>query len=153
MARPPFQPTENERAQVEAMAAYGIPQELIVRFVVRPSGSAGAVKPISLKTLRKHFREELDTAGVKIESKVAESLYKRAIDLKHPQGAISAMFLLKARFGWTDKQVVEHTGKDGGPIGFELDLSDATPDELAVLERFLAKKVAQPRAANDAAAA
>ncbi|PVX61251.1 DUF2280 domain-containing protein [Paraburkholderia unamae] len=44
---------------------------------------------------------------------------------------------------FTNKQKLEHTGKDGGPIktaAGPVDLSDLTDDELDVLERIAAKR-------------
>jgi hypothetical protein len=44
---------------------------------------------------------------------------------------------------YTNKQKLEHTGKDGGPIrtaAGPVDLSDLTDDELDVLERIAAKR-------------
>jgi len=39
------------------------------------------------------------------------------------------IFDLKNNFGWTDRQTIEHTGKDGGPIEHE-DLSGMTNEQL-----------------------
>jgi hypothetical protein len=51
--KPPFEPTDDERKTVELMCAVGIPHEGIA-VVIRDG--------IDDKTLRKHFRRELDTA-------------------------------------------------------------------------------------------
>jgi len=42
---------------------------------------------------------------------------KRLFDAKNPVGII---FNLKNNYGWRDRQDVELTGKDGGPITFEI---------------------------------
>ena len=60
MVNAPFKPTEEERKLVEQMCSVGIPQESIC-LVVRDG--------IDDKTLRKHFRRELDTAKVKAKRK------------------------------------------------------------------------------------
>ncbi len=86
--RPAFQPSDEQRKTVTAMAGYGIPQEGISKVI-----------GIDLKTLRKHFREELDKGEVVATSKVAESLYKMATE-----GNVSAaIFWMKARAGWSEK--------------------------------------------------
>ena len=50
MGRKPHQPEALHRRQVEAMAAYGVPEFDIARVI-----------GIDPKTLRKHYRDELDT--------------------------------------------------------------------------------------------
>ncbi len=55
---------------VEQMSAVGIPHESIARLVR---------DGIDDKTLRKHFRQELDTAAIKANAKVSGSLYNKAI--------------------------------------------------------------------------
>ncbi len=67
MARPSHQPLPALRRQVEAMAGYGVPETNIARVV-----------GIDPKTLRKHYRDELDTGHVKANAKVAENLYRKA---------------------------------------------------------------------------
>ena len=67
MARPSHQPLPARRRQVEAMAGYGVPEVDIARVV-----------GIDPKTLRKHYRDELDTGHVKANAKVAENLYRKA---------------------------------------------------------------------------
>lgn len=156
MARLAFEATKTERDNVAAMTAYGVSQDAIVQLIRRPAGKAKELKPISVRTLRKYFRTELDTGLAKATGTVADALYKRAIDLKHPQGAISGMFWLKCRAGWTEARApVEHTGKGGGPIAFEFDLSGLSSEELAVYEKLLTRKAlaAGSKPANDAEAA
>ena len=67
MARPAHQPDPALRRQVEAMAGYGIPEADI-------SGMIG----IDAKSLRKHYRHELDYGHTKANAKVAENLYRKA---------------------------------------------------------------------------
>jgi hypothetical protein len=72
------------------MAAYGVPEADIAR-VVR----------IDAKTLRKHYRDELDTGRVKATAKVAEFLFRRATT-EGPQAVTAAIFWLKTRGGWRE---------------------------------------------------
>jgi len=77
------------------MSAVGIPQDSIARSI-REGG-------IDRKTLRKHFREELDTAAVKANAMVGGTLYNKAI-----AGDTSAMiWWSKTRMGWKETSVVE----------------------------------------------
>lgn len=123
MARPPYEPTEEARAQVEALAGYGIRQDEIARFL-----------DIDPKTLRKHYRDELDNAEVRANAEVARSLHMQATDGGNVSAAI---FWLKARAGWREKQEVELSGPGGGPV-VTLDagkLSDAALQELLSVRR------------------
>ena len=72
------------------MAAYGVPEQNIARVV-----------GIDAKTLRKHYREELDTGQTKATAKVAESLYRKATTDGH-QSVTAAIFWLKTRGGWRE---------------------------------------------------
>lgn len=78
------------RRQVEAMAGYGVPEESIARVV-----------GIDPKTLRKHYREELDTGQIKATAKVAESLFRKATG-EGSQSVTAAIFWLKTRGGWRE---------------------------------------------------
>src|SRR5580658_8971647 len=89
MARPRFIPTVQDRKTVRSMAAYGVRQEEIARCVGLRSD----------KTLRSHFREELDRAVPEANAQVAQSLYQQATSGKN---APAAMFWLKTRAGWRE---------------------------------------------------
>ena len=82
---------------VEQMSAVGIPQDSIAR-VLRDG--------IDEKTLRKHFRQELDTAATKANAKVAGTLYNKALS----GDTTAAIWWSKTRMGWKETQVSEHTG-------------------------------------------
>jgi len=95
--QPAFKPTDDERKLVEQMTACGIPQESQC-LVIRDG--------IDDKTLRKHFRRELDTAATKANTKVAGTLFNKAMG-----GDTAAMiWWSKTRMKWSEKQEVEHTG-------------------------------------------
>ena len=81
------------------MAAYGIP-EAEIACVVR----------IDPKTLRKHYRDELDTGATKATAKVAESLFKKAIG-DGPQSVTAAIFWLKTRAHWKETVIQESAGE------------------------------------------
>ena len=86
-------PTADQRRMVEAMSAYGIPQDDIALVI-----------QVDRNTLAKYYRHELDEATAKANAKVAERLYDRAIN-----GDVKAMmFWLERRGGdaWKNKPVV-----------------------------------------------
>lgn len=118
--RKPKTPTAAERKMVEALAGYGAPEFYIAKQV--------GVDP---KTLRKHFRDELDHGMANANALVAESLFKKAVG--NGTGAVTAaIFWAKTRLGWKETVVNEHSGPDGGPIRQEVvDLSKLSDTELA----------------------
>jgi len=125
--RPMFTPTEEQRRYVESMAAVGIPHTDIAR-----------VLKIDPKTLRLHFRDDLDLAGPRANAKVAGNLFWMATQ-RDFKAAAPAMFWAKTRMGWRETNRLEHSGPDGGPMQMmQLDpekLKEMEPDELAALER------------------
>jgi hypothetical protein len=88
---------------VETMAAAGVPQEVIGQCLNPPL--------LCPKHLRKHFRKELDTSSTLANASVARRAYQMALTSDNPAWAI---FWLKCRAGWKEKQEVQHTGPDGG---------------------------------------
>src|SRR4051794_6370916 len=84
-----FDSKEEERSLVRAMSGLGVPQENIATHL-----------EIDAKTLRKHFRRELDRGMVEANVKVAQSLFQMATTGKNVAAAI---FWMKARCGWREK--------------------------------------------------
>jgi hypothetical protein len=54
----------------------------------------------SPKTLRKHFRHELDTGHAEANAQVAQTLYRMAVSGVHPA---ATMFWLKTQARWREK--------------------------------------------------
>ena len=88
-----YEPTPDQRRTVKTMAGFGIPHTDIAPFL-----------GIDTKTLRKHFREELDRGMTEANAKVAQSLFQMATQGKNVAAAI---FWMKARAGWREKQEVD----------------------------------------------
>jgi hypothetical protein len=92
-------PTAEQRKLVETMSAVGIPAESIC-MVIGVSG----------KTLRKHYRKELDLAAIKANAEVAGFLFNSA-----KKGNVTAqIFWLKTRAG-RKEPAVDHNHR--GAIG------------------------------------
>lgn len=96
------EPTVETRSTVQALASVGTPQEEIAKII-----------GISSKhTLIKHYRKELDTAMTMANATIAQTLFKQA---KNGNTA-AAIFWLKCRAGWSEKQQIEHSGANGAPL-------------------------------------
>ena len=99
--RPLHQPTDETRAEVKKLASCGAGQSLVAR-----------VLKVSEPTLRKHHRAELDEASEWANATVARSLFDKALG-NGPGSIVAAIFWLKTRAGWKEKQP---TGKGEGQI-------------------------------------
>ena len=104
MGRLSYEPTEANRELVKSLSGFGVPQENIC-----------TVLDISLPTLHKHYRREIDLGFAQANAKVGESLFKQATG----GNTAAAIFWLKSRAGWREKHEVELYGKDGGAIEHE----------------------------------
>ena len=90
MPRPKLNPTEEQRRKVKALSAFGTAHEKI----------AEAIGIHSPKTLRKHFRKELDLGATEANAKVATTMFQMATSGKFPS---ATMFWLKCRAGWKER--------------------------------------------------
>lgn len=88
MSRPPYQPTDKDRATVKALTGYGVTQEDIA-----------TVLQINRTTLIKYFQREMAVGTIEANSAVAQSLFQMATRGKNVAAAI---FWLKVRGGWKD---------------------------------------------------
>jgi len=111
MGRRAHKPDSSLRRQVEALAAYGIPETDI-----------GRVVGIDPKTLRKHYREELDLWEAKANAQVAGYLFNAA-----KNGNVTAqIFWLKTRAKWRETPIeLKHSGSIA-----RKDLSEVSDEEL-----------------------
>lgn len=116
--RKPYAPTEADRNTVRIMIAAGMPQDIVATCI----GDHG----ISGPTLRKHFRREIETASAKANAAVAARLYERALNDPNPAWAI---FWLKTRAGWQERNRHELTGADGAPLVTLRDIDRIVGDE------------------------
>lgn len=107
-----FKPTPEQRKIVKELSGYGIPHADICRMVIFNPQTG---KPLDDKTLRLHFRRELDAGHVEANSEVAKSLFAQA----KAGNVTAAIWWTKARMGWSEK--IEH----GGNLTFSISKSDA----------------------------
>ena len=132
--RPPHEPTDVTRKQVEMCCGMGWNHDQIARFMC-----------ISDETLRRHYKHELSVGKGQILYKVAQSLYEMALDPNHRSAAACAMFIMKTQAGWRETNRVEHTGADGGAIQTEVTAKNVidsrllTADERQSLREIIEK--------------
>lgn len=117
-------PTPQLRETVERMAATTLPQDMIA-----------AILGITPKTLRKHYREELDRGLGRTIKAAATNVARMAIGAFDDEDSElhcllgerkvipddqtqlkAAQFLLSTRGGFKVGSSLELTGKDGGPV-------------------------------------
>lgn len=72
-------------------------------------------------------REQIESGRSKAQALVAKGLLQKALD-----GNLTAqIFYLKTQAGWREKESIEISGKDGGPI----ETKDLTDDPVGILHR------------------
>jgi hypothetical protein len=103
--RKPFEPTDAERKQVEAMSGYGLPIEQIA-VLVRDG--------IDADTLRKYFFIELQSGKAKANAQVGKTLFQKVM----AGDTAAAIWWSKTQMKWSETQKHELTGSDGLPIEF-----------------------------------
>ena len=97
-----FDPTDEQRRIVRALAAVGVPQEAIANHL-----------EIDAKTLRKHLRRELDGGMLDANVAVARTLFSMAtVD----RNVAAAIFWMKARGGWREKNALDTDGNAQEPV-------------------------------------
>ena len=114
MARAQFKPTEELRAKVRQLSTFGVSQDDVAKIV-----------ECSPKTLRKHFRRELDRGAAEANAAIAGYLFQNA-----KAGNVAAqIFWLKTRARWKPSPDIEEIVAPAGP-------SDA---DKRVFERLVAR--------------
>ena len=103
--RNPFEPTDAERKQVEAMSGYGLPIEQIA-VLIRGG--------IDADTLRKHFATELMAGKAKANAQVGKTLFQKVM----AGDTTAAIWWSKTQMRWKETQQHELTGADGAPLEF-----------------------------------
>jgi hypothetical protein len=94
-------PTDESRRLVESTSGLGLPHEQI-----------GILVGIDDKTLRKHYRHELDTGKAKANGQIAKTLFSKAL----AGDTTSLIWWTKAQMRWSETVKQEVTGADGEPL-------------------------------------
>ena len=114
--KPPHEPTRSQREMVQLYAAVGTRHDDIAR-----------VLGIDPKTLRKHYRNELDLAAVRANATIGGALFNKAKD----GDTASMIFWMKTRGGpgWRERQDVNHVSEDGSMSPTRIIIEAASPDD------------------------
>ena len=95
-------PTAVTRNLVQIHATVGTRQEIIADLL-----------DIDSKTLRKHYRKELDHSKARANAEIGGALFKKA----RAGDTASMIFWMKTQAGWKETTVI--TTPDGGPLKIE----------------------------------
>jgi len=125
----PIAPKNDEKPHPDPVLAKTIATMSLAGFKGEQICSALRISP---NTLHKHYQYEFDHGRTNLMTQVVESLAQRAVN----GSDTAAIFLAKARLGWSDRQSVELTGKDGGPIEIA-----ARQEILTTVNTLLAKGI------------
>lgn len=105
--KPPHEPTRATRELVQLHAMVGTRQETIAEII-----------GIDPKTLRKHYRDELDQSKARANATIGGALFNKA-----KAGDTTAMiFWMKTQAGWRETQNIDHTtaGESIAPTVIEI---------------------------------
>lgn len=117
MGRKAKELTEDQKAQVEALAAYLTQDQIADYFgISRPTFLAMMEREpdISLRYKR---------GKAKAIGAVAQGLIQQA----RAGDKVAAMFYLKTQAGWRETDRLEHTGADGAPIDLNIKVNFVKP--------------------------
>lgn len=107
MTRRAYEPDEKSRKQIAVMAGIGLTHDQIAKIM-----------GVSDETLRKYYRDELDTGEARMNAAVAQNLY--SIATSKGQGAVAAaIFWMKTRANWREVNRTEVSGPEGSAIKTE----------------------------------
>ena len=123
-----FEPTDEQRRVVRAMAGLGLPHDDIAVLI-----------DLDTPTLRHHFQRDLVRGAAEGTAKVAQTLFQLAtVD----RNVSAVVFWMKARAGWRERVDNTHQllGADGQPVEI-LDTRRPISELLTEAERD-AKRVA-----------
>lgn len=128
--RPPFEPTDEQRRNVEIMVGLGIPQDSICIMMRNKKD-----RPITEATLRKHFKKEIAQAQAKLHVTVGNFMVATILGREPPPGitpitdpkirASFAELFARTRMGWQNTVRTEIANADGKPFVYVANKTDA----------------------------
>jgi hypothetical protein len=129
MHRKQHVPTDGQRQTVQLHTTVGTIQPVIAQIL-----------GIDAKTLRLHYRDELDLAKAKANATIGGALFNKAM-----RGDTAAMiFWMKTQAGWRETNVLEHTGTVKHEVGAD--------EAFTALASLLGRAIPGPASDADPAA-
>jgi hypothetical protein len=117
MGRKAKELNEEQKAQVEALAAYLTQDQIADYFgITRPTLLAMMEREPSI--FLRYKRGKAKAIGA-----VAQGLIQQAM----AGDKVAAMFYLKTQAGWRETDRIEHTGADGAPIDLNIKVNFVKP--------------------------
>jgi hypothetical protein len=107
-------PTDETKRLVESSSGLGLPHESIAILV-----------GIDDKTLRKHYRHELDLGKAKANGQIAKTLFQKATS----GDTTSLIWWTKSQMRWSETVRQELTGENGAPLLSGIQVSFVKPDD------------------------
>lgn len=123
---PLHEPTRATREVVQLHTLVGTPQDQIAQII-----------GIDPKTLRKHYRAEIDLASAKANATIGGALFNKAKD----GDTASMIFWMKTRAGWRETNRTELTSPDGS-------MSPRPPVDLSGVSDKALKEIAKAMEAS-----
>jgi hypothetical protein len=117
MGRKSKELTEDQKAQVEALAAY-LTQEQIADYF-----GIGRTTWFAMLDREPDLSERYKRGKAKAIGAVAQGLIQQA----RAGDKVAAMFYLKTQAGWRETDRLEHTGADGAPIDLNIKVNFVKP--------------------------
>lgn len=105
--RPAWEPTDQDRARVELAVALGMTQEQVALLL-----------GVSVDSLDRHCRKELDAGAVKANLQVGGALFKKAMG----GDTAAQIWWSKTRMGWKETQLLGSDPSNPLPAGFDVRL-------------------------------
>jgi hypothetical protein len=138
-----FEPTPEQRRDVEMMAALRIPPEQMCQIVRHKND-----KPISVRMFLRHFRREIETGATKVNASIVGFIIATILGTAPPDGGEPitdegarvklAISYLSTQLGWQTtarKELTNPTGPGGRPAPF--DCRKAREEVLAEISNIL----------------
>ncbi len=118
--RPAFEPTPQERIQVETFSGIGVPIHQICALVR---------DGIHVDTLRAHFETELLKGKAKANAKVGQTLFQKCLS----GDTTAVIFWMKTQCGFKETTSIEYP--NGMPPVLHINAEDLTDDQLESIIR------------------
>lgn len=113
MTREPVKRETPLTGKVETLAGYGL-----------SAAEIALVLDVDLEALKTGYSRELESAAIKANVRVAESLFRKATG-EGRESVVAAIFWLKTRARWKEVSVHEHAGVPEAPVKFEVTFVDS----------------------------